>query len=265
MKAGCLAAAQAGSQALKTGKDALGAVIEAVAVLEDNPLFNAGRGAALTTAGTVELDAAVMRGINLSVGAVACVTRARNPIHLARAVMDSEHVLLVGNGADDYVREVGLEEVPQDYFVTEQQRDKLEAWRGTPQIRGTGTVGAVALDVNGRFAAATSTGGRTGKRPGRVGDTPVVGAGTYANQSAAVSGTGEGEYFIRSLAAYLAAEAAPRIGAQAAVEKGVAAVAQLGGSGGLILVGPEGEIGVAFNTLNMARAWIKDEETFAAV
>jgi len=263
VKRGCLAAARAGDRVLQSGGDALEAVVAAVTALEDDPEFNAGRGAALTREGTAELDAAVMRGRDRAVGAVTCVRRTRNPVRLARAVMDSEHVFLAGEGADRYGLERGLEGVRPDYFVTERQRAKLAAQRGASL--GTGTVGAVALDAEGGFAAATSTGGRSGKRPGRVGDTPLVGAGTYASAQAAVSGTGEGEFFIRSLAAFLAAEAAPSLGAQGAAERGVAEVARLGGVGGLIVVEPGGELGVAFNTPHMARAWVRGGEASAAV
>jgi isoaspartyl peptidase/L-asparaginase-like protein (Ntn-hydrolase superfamily) len=254
---GCLRAARIGWSVLRGGGDALSAVVEAVAALEDDPEFNAGRGAALTRAGTVELDAAVMRGCDRAAGAVGCVRMTRNPIRLARAVMDTEHVLLVADSADALAREIGLETVSQDYFVTERQCLRLDAYLRAQTAPRTGTAGAVAVDAEGRVAAATSTGGRVGQRPGRVGDTPIPGAGTYADRAGAASGTGEGEYFIRSLAAYRAVRVLPG-DAQAAAEHGVAAVTEFGGSGGLIVVSATGGIGVAFNTTHMAWAWMRD-------
>src|SRR5690348_2023041 len=203
------AALDLGYAALEKGGSSLDAVTAAVRALEDNPLFNAGRGAALTRDGAAELDAAIMDGRQQRAGAVACVRNARNPIELARRVMEkSRHVLLVGAGAEEFALEEGFVPVPNEYFQTEERRRQLEYARqgqrvseltGSPQ----GTVGAVALDAAGNLAAATSTGGMTNKRSGRVGDSPIIGAGTYAkNGVCAVSATGHGEYFIRAVAAY---------------------------------------------------------------
>src|SRR5665647_129806 len=211
-----------------SGGSALDAVSLAVDSLEDCPLFNAGHGAVFTHDETHELDAAVMDGATLRAGAVACVSRIRRPVRAARAVMEhSEHVLLVGAGAEAFAQEHGLEMVSPDYFSTEARRQQLKralssyktvldhdsaaltfrspASSGAPldEDRKMGTVGAVALDAQGNLAAATSTGGMTNKRPGRVGDTPVIGAGTYAdNRTAAISCTGTGEMFMRTVAAY---------------------------------------------------------------
>lgn len=256
VREGCMLAARVGWNILRAGGDAVAAVVEAVAAMEDDPEFNAGRGAALTRASTVELDAAVMRGCDRAAGAVGCVRMTRNPIRLARAVMDTEHVLLVADGADALAREIGLETVSQDYFVTERQQLRLDAYLRAQTAPRTGTVGAVAVDAEGRVAAATSTGGRVGQRPGRVGDTPIPGAGTYADLAGAASGTGAGEYFIRSLATYRAVRVLPG-DAQTAAEHGVAAVTDLGGTGGLIVVSATGGIGVAFNTTHMVWAWVR--------
>lgn len=176
VREGCLGAARLGWEILRSGGDALSAVVEAVAALEDDPEFNAGRGSALTRAGTVEMDAAVMQGCDRGAGAVGCVGTVRNPVRLARAVMDTEHVLLVADGADALAREVGLETASTEYFVTERQRRRLEEYFRGRTVPHTGTVGAVAADALGCVAAATSTGGRVGQRPGRVGDTPIPGA-----------------------------------------------------------------------------------------
>lgn len=174
-------------------------------------------------------------------------------------MLDSDHVLIAGPGADAFGREVGLPEVDPAWFVTDRQRARLAAYlAGAPQP-GSGTVGAVALDAAGGLAAATSTGGRIGQRPGRVGDTPLVGAGTYADPGGAASATGLGESFIRAVAAFVAVEAIARLGARRAAEHGIARVAALGGSGGLILVAPDGEVGIAFDAPAMPHAWIRGE------
>lgn len=262
---GCLEAARIGFAVLLAGGDAVGAVVEAVAALEANPQFNAGRGAALTHAGTIQLDAAVMRGTDRAVGAVGCVTRICHPVRLARAVLDTEHVLLVGPWADAFGESLGLEVAGQDYFLTERQRRRLEEHLRGGESPGPGTVGAVALDMRGGLAAATSTGGRVGQRPGRVGDTPIVGAGTYADSRGAASGTGIGEYFMRTLAAYVAVQALVSATPQEASERGVAAVAELGGGGGLVVLGRDGRVGVAFNTDHLSHAWVRDDEEYANV
>ncbi len=265
LEAGCLAAARVGWRVLAAGGDALSAVVEAVAALEDDPEFNAGRGAVLTRAGTAELDAAVMRGTDRAAGAVAGVTRTRNPVRLARAVLGSEQVLLVGAGADAFAREVGLEAVEPAYFVTDRQRARLAARLRGATLPGSGTVGAVALDAAGGVAAATSTGGMIGKRPGRVGDTPLIGAGTYASPGGAASATGVGECIMRAVASFVAVEAIVRLGAQGAAERGLAAVAAVGGAGGLIVMGPGGDVGLARNTPQMAHAWVQEGEERAGI
>jgi len=248
---------------LDRGGTSLDAVTAAVRALEDDPLFNAGRGAALTREGWAELDAAVMDGKDQRAGAVASVRHVKNPIDLARRVMEkSRHVLLVSTGAEEFALEEGLALVPNLYFRTDERRRQLDSeQRGravsdlmpSPQ----GTVGAVALDQHGNLAAATSTGGMTNKRQGRVGDSPIIGAGTYAkNGVCAVSATGHGEYFIRAVAAYHIASSVEFRGLslQAAVRELVhTRVPALGGSGGIIAVGATGEIVMDFSTEGMFR------------
>src|SRR5580704_7976376 len=208
-RAGLAAALDGGYAVLEAGGTSLDAVTCAVRILEDDPLFNAGHGAALTRDGAAELDAAIMDGKQMRAGAVASVRHVRNPVELARHVMEkSRHVLLVGAGAEEFALEEGFSLVSNLYFRTDERLRQLEQeQRGVtvsdlvPTPRGT--VGAVALDANGDLAAATSTGGMTNKRQGRVGDSPIIGAGTYAkNGACAVSATGHGEYFIRAVAAY---------------------------------------------------------------
>jgi beta-aspartyl-peptidase (threonine type) len=261
-RTGLESALNAGYAVLEHGGSSLDAVSVAVRVLEDDPLFNAGRGAALTRDGAAELDAAIMDGERQRAGAVACVRHVRNPIELARRVMEkSRHVLLVGPGAEEFALEEGLTLVPNEYFQTEERRRQLEkARRGqsvSEILTGQGTVGAVALDEKGSLAAATSTGGMTNKRPGRVGDSPLIGAGTYArNGACAVSTTGHGEYFIRAVAAYHVCHAIEyrRLTlAQAAREMLHGIIPGLGGSGGLIAVDTRGEIVMDFSTEGMFR------------
>jgi beta-aspartyl-peptidase (threonine type) len=250
-----------GSAVLEAGGSALDAVEASVRELEDDPNFNAGRGAVFTSVGRNERDAAIMGGRDRSAGAVSGVTQTRHPVSLARAVMEkSPHVFLRGLGADQFSRENGLEQVDNSWFATDERRaqlDKMMAAKGDHFDADLkyGTVGAVALDVNGHVAAGTSTGGLTGKRWGRVGDSPVIGAGTYADdRSAAVSATGSGEYFLRALAAYQVAE---RVKAgeplQAALDGALADVRSLGGTGGLIAVSPTGEMAWGFTTPGMYR------------
>jgi beta-aspartyl-peptidase (threonine type) len=198
-------ALDAGYAVLAAGGTALDAVVAAIKPLEDSPLFNAGKGAVLSADGLCELDASIMDGRTRAAGAVAGTTRTKNPISLARAVMErSDHVFLSGEGADRFSREQGLEQVPPEYFQTPERRRQLEELKAKKLSAFDvdlkyGTVGAVALDAHGHVAAATSTGGLTGKRWGRIGDSPVIGAGTYADDRAcAVSATGAGEYFIRA-------------------------------------------------------------------
>jgi beta-aspartyl-peptidase (threonine type) len=251
----------AGRELLENRGSSLDAVAAAVQVLEDDPLFNAGRGAVFTSAGTHEMDAAIMDGRTLMAGAVASVKRVRNPILLARATMEkSPHVLLAGAGAEDFARELGHEIVDQKYFFTEQRWQALERVRATAALSDQdrhGTVGAVALDRAGNLAAATSTGGNTNKRPGRIGDTPVIGAGTYANNATcAVSATGDGEFFIRAVAAHDLAALLEYRGmpladaAQTVIDK----IGRLGGTGGLIAMDRAGNIALPFNTTGMYRA-----------
>ena len=252
----------AGSRLLESGGSALDAVEATVRVLEDDPNFNAGRGAVFTYQGTNELDASIMDGSDRSAGAVTGVTATRNPISLARAVMDkSPHVFLSREGADQFSREQGLEQVPNDYFATPERRRQLEELKARKVSYFDvdlkyGTVGAVALDEHGHVAAATSTGGLTGKRWGRIGDSPIIGAGTYADDRAcAVSATGAGEFFIRAGAAH---EICARIrlkgeAPQAAADAVMDEIKQLGGSGGVILLTPKGEQIYSFNTPGMYR------------
>ncbi len=255
-------ALQTGSAILAGGGDSIDAVEAAVRELEDDPNFNAGRGAVFTYEGRNELDAAIMDGRDRSAGAVTGATKTRHPVSLSRAVKDhSPHVLLRGRGADAFSVEQGLEQVDNSWFATPERRRQLDAMMATKGDHFDvdlkyGTVGAVALDVRGHVAAATSTGGLTGKRWGRIGDSPIIGAGTYADdRSAAVSGTGAGEYFIRALAAYQVAERA-KIGGETlkeALEDTLADIRSLGGSGGLIAVAPSGEMAWGFTTPGMYR------------
>jgi beta-aspartyl-peptidase (threonine type) len=262
----------AGAAYLASGGSALDVVSLAVDLLEECQLFNAGHGAVFTSAGTHELDAAVMDGATLRAGAVAGVTRVRRPGRAARAVMEGgEHVLMAGTGADAFARQRGLEMVEPGFFSTEARRDQLHRAQAAGQVtldhdvasgpldetRKFGTVGAVALDQNGHLAALTSTGGMTNKRPGRVGDSPLIGAGTYADdRTAAVSCTGTGEAFIRIAAAHdVCARMAYggqdlETAAQAVVHEALPAV---GGRGGLIAVDAHGQVAMPFNTEGMYR------------
>jgi beta-aspartyl-peptidase (threonine type) len=262
IRLGLESALDAGSMMLEAGGSALDAVEAAVRALEDDPNFNAGRGAVFTRGGLIELDAAIMDGRNRAAGAVAGVRTTRNPVSLARAVMEkAPHVFLGGSGADEFAREQELEQVPPEWFQTEERRLQLEKVKATRSEAFDvelkyGTVGAVALDKNGHVAAATSTGGLTGKRWGRIGDTPVIGAGTYADdRSAAVSGTGTGEIFIRAVAGHQLAERVRLSGEslQQALDATLADIAGLGGSGGLIAVTPSGEAAWGFTTPGMYR------------
>jgi beta-aspartyl-peptidase (threonine type) len=253
-------AARAAWELLRQGGSALDAVVLAASVLEDDPTFNAGTGATLTAAGDVELDASLMDGATLGAGAVASVRDVKNPVRLARAVLErSGHVLLVGDGASGFARDVGIPAWPNDRLVTPHQRARFEAARGRkPATVGGGTIGAVARDARGHLAAATSTGGTFLKRPGRVGDSPLIGAGTYADDRlAAVSATGEGERIIQvTLARHVADLVGAGRGAAAAAAEGIRVLGdRVRGHGGVIVVGPGGEPGFAFNTPAMARAW----------
>ena len=253
----------AGEKVLSSGGKALDAVEAVIRVLEDDPNFNAGRGAVLTDDGRAELDSSIMDGASRSAGAVAGVTATRNPISLARAVMEkSPHVFLATQGADRFSIEHGLDQVPPDYFILPERKRQLEMVKSKKlSILDVefkyGTVGAVALDRGGHVAAGTSTGGMMGKKWGRVGDSPMIGAGTYADDRAcAVSATGWGEYFIRAGVAH---EICARIrlkgeDAQTAADAVLADVKSLGGDGGVIVVTPKGEQVFSFNSKGMYRA-----------
>jgi len=259
---GLEAALRAGYRVLEAGGVSLDAVVAAVKVLEDDPLFNAGRGSVLAANGQHELDASIMDGRDLRAGSVTGVRHVRNPIELARLVMDrSPHVMLAGPGADEFAVEVGLSPVTNDYFATDRRRLELERYLRGGADPGDeavlGTVGAVALDAQGNLAAATSTGGMTGKKWGRVGDSPIIGAGTYAaNDCCAVSATGHGEYFIRAAVAHEIASLV-RYRAMSVIEAADEVVmkqlVKLGGSGGVIAVGCDGSIAMPFSSPGMLR------------
>lgn len=263
-------ALRAGHAQLQEGADALDAVVAAIRILEDSPLFNAARGAVFTSDGANELDAAIMDGRTLVAGAVSGVRHIAHPIDLARLVMErSKHVMLYGAGAEEFAMEQGMTLVPQSYFFTRHRWDQLETAREEERqqrestVPKSGTVGAVALDTRGNLAAGTSTGGLTNKRFGRIGDTPIIGAGTYAdNASCAVSGTGQGEYFMRSVVGHdIAAlmryrgmtvdEAAKKVVMEKLVERG--------GEGGVIALDAEGHVAMPFNTPGMYRGYIDTE------
>jgi beta-aspartyl-peptidase (threonine type) len=260
---GLEAALDAGYAVLEAGGSSLDAVTTAVRILEDNPLFNAGRGAVLAHDGRAYLDASIMSGKDLSAGAVTGVTTVRHPIDLARRVMqDSPHVMLSGEGAEEFAGLKGLERVPNDWFITptrRQQLDRVLQGRSAPrnELQGLGTVGAVAVDARGDVAAATSTGGMTNKRWGRIGDAPIIGAGTYANNaSCAVSATGHGEYFIRSVVAHDICALVEYKGwslERAAKEVVQGKLVQRGGEGGIIAVDPQGNVVLEFNSPGMFR------------
>jgi L-asparaginase / beta-aspartyl-peptidase len=272
-RAGIARALSAGNRVLERGGPALEAVMRAVMALENDALFNAGRGAVYNAAGQHELDAAIMDGATLRAGAVAGVRRVKNPVRAARAVMETtRHVLLIGSAADTFARRQRLDIVPPDYFGTARRRASLKrvqareldeaAAKGSAADRH-GTVGAVALDAAGNLAAATSTGGFTNKMAGRVGDSPIIGAGTYAdNETCAVSGTGDGEFFIRAV---LAHDIAARMRYQreplaAAARHALANVTTLGGSGGLIALDRRGRVAMPFSTEGMYRGYVMSGE-----
>jgi beta-aspartyl-peptidase (threonine type) len=261
-RAGLHAALDAGAAILGSGGTALDSVEAAARALEEHTSFNAGRGSVLTADGHVELDAAIMDGRNRSAGAVAGLTTTRAPISAARAAMEhSPHVLLTYAEADRFARERGLEQVANEWFVTPERKGQLDRVVAAGGKFDTdikyGTIGAVAVDSNGHVAAATSTGGLTAKRWGRIGDSPLIGAGTYADdRSCAVSATGLGEAFIRAVAAHQLAMrmALGSSGLKTALDAVLADVGALGGSGGLIAVAPSGEAAWGFTTPGMYRA-----------
>lgn len=271
-KAGLNAAMEAGAEVLRNGGEAIDAVQAAVLVMEDNPLFNAGLGAVFTADGKHELDAAIMDGRNRKAGAVAGVMRVKNPILAARAVMDkSEHVMFAGPGADAFAESQGLEMVDNTYFDTDWRREALQRVleeRARTAADKHGTVGAVAIDVNGNLAAATTTGGMTAKAAGRVGDTPLIGAATYAeNGVCAVSATGHGEFFIRVGVAKTICDRVKLLGEPivAAGDTALAEVAALGGDGGVILIDSEGNSGFSFNSAGMYRGMIDATGSMVAI
>lgn len=275
----------AGYKALQDGKSGLDAVEAAVKILEDSPLFNAGKGAVFTADGKNELDAAVMDGKTLKAGAVAGLHRVKNPIILARAVMEkSPHVMMIGDGAEKFAKEVNVELVDEKYFWTQerwdslqriikQEKEKADKEKQNKKVSQTdlrlepankfGTVGAVALDKNGNLAAGTSTGGMTYKKYGRVGDVPIIGAGTYANnETCAVSATGWGEFFIRlgvarDISALMEYRAMPIQQASDMVIK--QKLQNLGGDGGIIAIDKFGNMAISFNSEGMYRAYINQE------
>jgi L-asparaginase / beta-aspartyl-peptidase len=246
-----------GKKILAGGGSSLDAVEKTIRVMEDNPLFNAGKGAVFTHEGKNELDAAIMDGSNLAAGSVACVTDIKNPITAARYVMTkSEHVMLTGAGASQFAKEQGLEIVPPSYFYTEKRFNELQEILKREKM---GTVGCCALDRNGNLAAGTSTGGMPNKRYNRVGDSPIIGAGTYANNNTcAVSATGHGEYFIRWTVAHdiSALMEYKRLSLKEASELVVNdKLVKAGGSGGVICVDKAGNISMPFNTEGMFRGF----------
>jgi beta-aspartyl-peptidase (threonine type) len=269
VRAGAAAAVEAGHAVLAAGGAALDAVEAAVVVLEDDPEFNAGRGAALTEYGRVELDASMMDGTTRAAGAVAAVRGVRNPIRAARAVLEEgRHVLLVGPPAIEFAATAGLAFESETWFVTERERQALASLNGAVES-ARGTVGAVARDVQGRLAAATSTGGVSGQRLGRVGDSPLVGAGTWADDgTVAVSCTGHGESIIRSALAH-EVDALLRhrgLGLQEACTLAIEGLGRWGEDGGLIAVSSHGEVAATFNSPGMTRAWrVGAGELFTAV
>ena len=270
-------ALRAGYALLDGGSEALDAVQAAILIMEDSPLFNSGHGAVLTSAGTCEMDASVMRGDTGMAGAVAGVTTTRHPILAARAVMEhSPHVLLSGAGADTFAREQGLEQVPNAFFHTTRRVQQLERWRERQKSTGSlsgawdaqpderhGTVGAVALDREGHLAAGTSTGGMVGKLWGRIGDSPIPGAGTWAaDHTCAVSGTGWGEFFMRGTIARDVAALMEFGGLdleQAAQRVVRTQLTERGGTGGVIALDAQGRVSAPFNTAGMYRGWIDRE------
>jgi len=268
-------ALDAGNAILAEGGNALDAVEAAIRILEDSPRFNAGKGAVFDADGGHQLDASVMEGHTRRAGAVAGVRTVRHPISLARAVMEeSPHVMLAGAGAERFADTLpAIERVPNDWFDTPRRREQLERARqrerdaesaGLPPLKGTyfGTVGAVALDRHGQIAAATSTGGMTNKKWNRIGDSPVIGAGTYADERCGVSGTGWGEFYIRAAVAHdICARVAYRGDTLAAAAEEVVnkVVPALGGDGGAIALDRDGNIAMPFNTSGMYRAWIRPD------
>ncbi len=261
-----------GRQRLEQGDSALDVVEYCASLLEDDKLYNAGRGSVLNADGKVEMDAALMRGSDLAAGAVACIGNIKNPISLARRVLDrGEHVLLVGEGAMEFAKFCAIDTYPDDYFITESRikqlaeaqvsgRMTLDHERIKPSQK-LGTIGAVARDIHGNLAAATSTGGLVNKRWGRVGDTPIVGAGVFAdNETCAVSATGYGEQFLRTVFAKTISDFVQfrQMDAQAAAQAGIDyLVAKVNGEGGVIVIDNAGHCAAAQSTSGLIRGWIE--------
>ena len=268
VRAGLERALHAGYDALQAGGSSLDAVQKAIVVLEDDPHFNAGKGAVFNHDGRNELDASIMDGATLRAGAIANVHRIKNPILLARAVMEkSQHVMLIDDGAEQFAQSVGIELVDPKYFYTEERWQQLQQALKEEREHSVdpaktphhGTVGAVALDQSGHLAAGTSTGGMTNKRFGRVGDSPIIGAGTYANARCAVSATGWGEFYIRATAARDICARVEYKGdsvGKAADDVVLGVIPKLGGDGGVIALDADGNIATPFNTDGMFRGWI---------
>ncbi|MCB0396369.1 MAG: isoaspartyl peptidase/L-asparaginase [Flavobacteriales bacterium] len=288
-------ALQTGYKVIQNGGSSMDAVEQTIHVMEDSPLFNAGKGAVFTNAGTNELDASVMDGKSGMAGAVAGVRTIKSPISAARKVMEkSPHVMMTGSGAETFAVKEGLEMVDTAYFFTQKRYEQLlrlkeqeemklnddkgevapldvefdEQWSGNPEGNGDhkfGTVGAVALDKQGNLAAGTSTGGMTNKRYGRVGDSPIIGAGTYAsNKTCGVSSTGHGEYFIRNVVAYdIAAvmEYKSQTVSEAAETVIIKKLTETGGTGGVIALDAKGNVAMTFNTPGMYRGYITEDGT----
>ncbi|MBG0506040.1 isoaspartyl peptidase/L-asparaginase [Elizabethkingia anophelis] len=273
-------ALQKGYAEIKNGKSSLDAVSAAIMVMEDSPLFNAGKGAVFTYEGRNELDASIMNGKDQKAGAVAGVTTIKNPILAARAVMDkSEHVMMAGPGAEKFAKEQKLEIVDPKYFWTEKAWNSLQKVKAMETSKKTslnnkeqypdyfivdhkfGTVGAVALDKNGNIAAGTSTGGMTNKKYGRIGDSPIIGAGTYANEQVGISGTGWGEFFIRTVASKTAADRMKYLHKPVteATQESIDEIGKLGGNGGLIALDKDGNVAMPFNTEGMYRGTVTDK------
>jgi L-asparaginase / beta-aspartyl-peptidase len=263
-KAGITQALRAADAVLAKNGSALDAAQAAVMALEDNPLFNAGRGAVLTSDGIAELDAAIMDGATLKAGAVARSTTTKNPVSLARAIMDkSEHVMLSSTGADAFAQSVGLTQVPNDYFIMPERREQLKKVQQSADMARLwklGTVGAVVRDGHGNLAAATSTGGMTNKKWGRIGDSPIIGAGTYADKNCAVSTTGWGEYYIRTTFArsICALVEYKKMPVAKAAKQLLDQVKDLGGDGGVIVMDAKGNIALEYNTPGMFRGSLRE-------
>lgn len=269
-RGGLEAALKTGWEILERGGSSLDAVEAAVCSLEDFPLFNAGRGSVFTHEGEQEMDAAIMDGDALRAGAVAFVKNIRNPVSLARLVMErTEHVLLAGDGANQFAEQIGVKTEPDEYFFTEhrwlQLQDAIAAGRiqlDHSAAKPVGTVGAVACDTRGHLAAATSTGGMTNKKFGRVGDTPIIGAGNYADDTVAVSCTGHGEYFMLGVTAYDVAARMKYKGLslEEAARETIDRLTEINGEGGLIAVDTNGIVTLPFNSEGMYRGAINESE-----